>query len=59
VFLTPRGQAVRPVTVAAGDQVAARWAEVAGEPEIAALQRQLAALLTRLGDGGGAGRAGK
>jgi DNA-binding MarR family transcriptional regulator len=59
VFLTPRGQAVRPVTVAAGDRVAARWAELAGEPEIAALQRQLAALLTRLGDGGGAGRAGK
>jgi DNA-binding MarR family transcriptional regulator len=52
VFLTPRGQAVRPVTMAAGDRVAARWAELAGPAEIDALQRQLAALLTRLGDGG-------
>lgn len=52
VFLTPRGLAVRPVTMAAGDRVAARWAELAGEAEIDALQRQLADLLTRLADGG-------
>ncbi|MEP7023807.1 MAG: MarR family winged helix-turn-helix transcriptional regulator [Actinomycetota bacterium] len=51
VFLTERGRAVRPVTMTAGDRVAARWAELAGPAEIAALQRQLQHLLTRLEDG--------
>lgn len=50
VFLTPRGQAVRPVTMEAGNQVAARWAELAGPADIAALQHQLQKLLGLLGD---------
>ena len=30
VFLTPRGEAVRPVAIAAGRRVEARWAELVG-----------------------------
>lgn len=48
VFLTLRGQAVRPVAIAAGRRVEARWAELTSLEEIAALQDSLQALLTQL-----------
>jgi DNA-binding MarR family transcriptional regulator len=48
VFLTPRGESVRPVAIAAGRQVETRWAELVGPPEIASFRRSLQALLTQL-----------
>ena len=48
VVLTPRGEAVRPVAMAAGRHVHARWAELAGPRHLETLQRSLQALLVRL-----------
>lgn len=48
VFLTPRGESVRPVAIAAGRRVEARWAELTGPEEIESLRRSLQALLARL-----------
>jgi len=50
VFLTPRGQAVRPVAIAAGRRVDARWAELTSPGEIEALRHALRSLLARLQD---------
>jgi len=48
VFLTRRGEAVRPVAVAAGRRVEERWAELTSPEEIEALRSSLQSLLTRL-----------
>jgi DNA-binding MarR family transcriptional regulator len=48
VFLTPRGQAVRPVTVAAGRRVEERWAQLTSPEEIEALRSSLQRLLAKL-----------
>jgi DNA-binding MarR family transcriptional regulator len=48
VFLTQRGQGVRPVAVAAGRQVDRRWAELTSPEEIEGLRRALQALLERV-----------
>jgi DNA-binding MarR family transcriptional regulator len=56
VFLTPRGQAVRPVAVAAGRGVDARWAELTSPQEIEAIRRSLQGLLARLQEEADAGR---
>lgn len=48
VFLTARGEAVRPVGVAAGHRVEARWAELTSQEEIEALRESLQRLLARL-----------
>ena len=50
VFLTPRGQAVRPVAVAAGRGVDGRWSELTSPQEIEALRHALQSLLERLQD---------
>lgn len=48
VFLTPRGDAVRPIAVAAGRRVETRWAELMSLQEVKSLQYSLQALLTLL-----------
>jgi DNA-binding MarR family transcriptional regulator len=48
VFLTPRGQGVRPVAMEAGRQVDRRWAELTSPEEIESLRLSLRALLDRL-----------
>ena len=48
VFLTPRGRAVRPVAVAAGRGVEARWAALTSPEDIEALRHSLQDLLARL-----------
>ncbi len=48
VFLTDRGRRVRPLAMAAGEQVEKRWAELLGPAEIASLKRSLDNLLDRL-----------
>jgi DNA-binding MarR family transcriptional regulator len=48
VFLTERGNAVRPVTHAAGRQVEERWADLAGSKDIEHLRATLRHLLTEL-----------
>ncbi len=48
VFLTERGKAVRPIAVAAGRRVDARWAAISGAAEIAAIRQALQGLLVRL-----------
>jgi DNA-binding MarR family transcriptional regulator len=45
VFLTPRGQAVRPVAVAAGRGVDQRWSELTSPQEIEKLRQALQSLL--------------
>jgi DNA-binding MarR family transcriptional regulator len=50
VFLTSRGESVRPVAIAAGRRVDARWAELTSPQEIASLRRSLQAILTQLRD---------
>jgi DNA-binding MarR family transcriptional regulator len=47
VFLTPRGEAVRPVGVAAGHRVEEHWAELTSPDEIEALRESLQRLLAR------------
>jgi DNA-binding MarR family transcriptional regulator len=49
VFLTARGQAVRPFAVAAGRRVEERWAELTSPQEIESLRRSLRDLLSALG----------
>lgn len=48
VFLTPRGESVRPVAMAAGRRVDARWAELTSPQKIESLRRSLQALLAEL-----------
>ena len=48
VVLTPRGTAVRPVAMAAGRSVYARWAELSSPLQLESLRRSLEALLGRL-----------
>jgi DNA-binding MarR family transcriptional regulator len=48
VFLTDRGQSVRPVTHRAAERVEERWAQLIGGPELAALRGSLFRLLTEL-----------
>jgi DNA-binding MarR family transcriptional regulator len=48
VFLTERGKAVRPVSVAAGRRVEEEWAELTSPDEIEALRETLQSLLDRI-----------
>ena len=48
VFLTERGEAVRPVTHAAAARVEERWAELTSPEELEALRASLLHLLTEL-----------
>jgi DNA-binding MarR family transcriptional regulator len=48
VFLTRRGKQVRPIAMAAGDQVRAEWAKLMGPRRLESLERDLAVLLERL-----------
>ena|SRR5689334_3613844 len=48
VFLTERGESVRPVTHAAGERVEQRWAELTSPDELEALRASLLRLLTEL-----------
>lgn len=48
VFLTARGQAVRPVAVTAGRRVEESWAELTSRRELESLRRSLQELLTAL-----------
>src|SRR5882757_10037678 len=50
VFLTERGESVRPVTHAAAERVESRWAELMSPEELEALRASLLRLLTELGD---------
>jgi DNA-binding MarR family transcriptional regulator len=45
VFLTPRGQAVRPIAIAAGRRVEARWAALTSPELLDSLRSALQALL--------------
>jgi DNA-binding MarR family transcriptional regulator len=45
VFLTERGEAVRPIAVAAGRRVEERWAELVGNDQIESLRDSLKHLL--------------
>jgi DNA-binding MarR family transcriptional regulator len=48
VFLTERGESVRPVTHAAAERVEERWAELTSPEELEALRSSLQHLLTQL-----------
>jgi DNA-binding MarR family transcriptional regulator len=48
VFLTDRGQAVRPVCVAAGRRVEQRWADLIGGDQVEGLRETMQDLLGRL-----------
>src|SRR5262245_18611147 len=48
VFLTPRGEAVRPLAMATGRRVRARWVELTSPHKIESLERSLQSLLARL-----------
>jgi DNA-binding MarR family transcriptional regulator len=48
VFLTARGERVRPVAMTAGRRAAARWTELTSPEQIDSLERSLQALLTAL-----------
>lgn len=48
VFLTPRGEVVRPITHAAGHRVEERWAELTSPEEIETLRTLLRDLLVKL-----------
>jgi DNA-binding MarR family transcriptional regulator len=48
VFLTPRGEAVRPIALAASRRVHARWAELTSPKQLASLERSLRTLLEAL-----------
>jgi DNA-binding MarR family transcriptional regulator len=50
VFLTPRGQAVRPIGVAAGRRVEEHWADLTSPEQIEALRDTLQRLLAALAD---------
>jgi DNA-binding MarR family transcriptional regulator len=49
VFLTERGESVRPTTLAAGRRVEQRWAELTSPEELESLRETLQRLLTELG----------
>jgi DNA-binding MarR family transcriptional regulator len=51
VLLTPRGEAARPIAVAAGRHVEARWAALSSPELIEAISQSLEALLARVQDG--------
>jgi DNA-binding MarR family transcriptional regulator len=55
VFLTDRGEAVRPVTHAAAARVENLWAEMTSREELEALRASLQHLLTQLGSPGAGG----
>ena len=48
VFLTRRGEAVRPVTMAASRRVEARWSKLMGPADLEALRQSLQTLLALL-----------
>jgi DNA-binding MarR family transcriptional regulator len=48
VFLTTRGEAVRPVAMAAGRRVHARWAELTSPKQLASLEQSLRSVLQAL-----------
>jgi DNA-binding MarR family transcriptional regulator len=48
VFLTERGESVRPVTHATAERVEQRWAELTSPDELEALRASLLRLLTEL-----------
>ena len=48
VFLTARGEGVRPVAMAAGRRVHARWAELTSPKQLASLEHSLRSLLQAL-----------
>jgi DNA-binding MarR family transcriptional regulator len=54
VFLTSRGELVRPVAMAAGRRVEARWAALASTQQIEALRHSLQLLLSQLQHDSGA-----
>jgi DNA-binding MarR family transcriptional regulator len=56
VFLTPRGQSVRPVAIAAGRRVEARWAELTSPEQIETLRQALQEVLRGLQDEASAGQ---
>jgi len=54
VFLTSRGELVRPVAMAAGRRVEARWAALASTQQIEALRHSLLLLLRQVQHDSGA-----
>ena len=52
VFLTRRGEAVRPITMAASRRVEAHWSERMGAPSLESLRRSLQDLLGVLDEAG-------
>lgn len=48
VFLTPRGQAVQPVAIAAGQRVEARWAELTSQEDLDSIRGLLQKLVRAL-----------
>lgn len=48
IFLTERGEAVRPVAAAAGQRVEEHWARLTSTEEVETLRRQLRHLLERI-----------
>ena len=48
VFLTPRGEAVRPIAQKAGRQVEAHWAELIGAEALESLRATMGDLLTAI-----------
>jgi DNA-binding MarR family transcriptional regulator len=50
VFLTKRGQSVRPITHAAAERVEERWAELTSPEELEAMRASLLHLLAELRD---------
>jgi DNA-binding MarR family transcriptional regulator len=52
VFLTPRGEAVRPVSLATGRRIEEQWGELVGKAEIATLRATLETLLASLSERG-------
>jgi DNA-binding MarR family transcriptional regulator len=51
VFLTERGESVRPITHGAAERVEERWAELIGPKELDGLRAALLHLLTELREG--------
>ena len=53
VFLTERGKKIRPLAMAAGQQVEEQWRHLLGEGDLEALRAALQGLLDALPEGGG------
>jgi DNA-binding MarR family transcriptional regulator len=53
VFLTERGKKIRPLAMAAGQQVEEQWRHLLGEGDLEALRAALQRLLDALPEGGG------